>query len=215
MSDVSEILSELGDHGFSDTSTTRKVGVINDTIWEICARSPWPFLEKTVDLTFNGISAVPTNVPSDLRAILGLAMKTDGRMLSYYRIEEVDKLFGTSGVDTTGTVFGWYQQAGVPTFVQIPNTSDSIRMRYIMIPPKITDTTLEAGIIIPPRHHRVITLGSLYKLYDMEDDPDLSARFETHYENRIQMMTDDLWHQQYDQPEYIVISDPEFDSYDY
>lgn len=209
MATVADILSELGDHGFSDTGTTRKVSVINDTIWDICSRESWPFLEKSVDLTFTGSSSTASNLPSDFRAIVSLSLKDSGNELVYMRLDEVDKWFGSSA-DDSGSIVAYYLMAGVPRFVKKPASSDVVRMRYLSVPAAVIDSTNEAGIVIPPRHHRVIVLGSLWKLYDMEDDPDLAQRFETHYENRIQTMKEDLIHLNFDQPEYILVSDPEF-----
>jgi len=64
--DVSEIIDDLEDHGFEDTSEARKLAALNDTLWDVTGREPWPFLEKSVALSFNGSSSTPTNLPSDL-----------------------------------------------------------------------------------------------------------------------------------------------------
>jgi hypothetical protein len=55
----------------------------------------------------------------------------------------------------------------------------------------------------------VLVTGALYKLYLMEDDAELSAQFERHFENRIERMRVDLHQRQIDREEYIIDVDPE------
>jgi hypothetical protein len=43
----------------------------------------------------------------------------------------------------------------------------------------------------------------------MEDDPELAARYETHFENAIQQMREALNARQYDMPDHIRMSDPD------
>lgn len=214
MASVNDILSELSDHGFTDTSTTRKLASINDAIQEICSREPWPFLEKTITLTFSGSSATPSNWPSDFRAALKLVDAGTGRVLNWTRLDDFDEAVATSAAQATqGDPYIYYIVGGNQLYVwPIPPASSTVRMRYLYVPSDVNDTTTDNQLsaIIPRRHHRVIFLGAVWKLYDMEDDPDLAARFEGHFENRMATMRNDLWRNQYDQPDSVHIMDADY-----
>jgi len=207
MSSVSDLISELGDHGFTDTSTARKVSVINDSIWEICGREPWPFLEKSIDLNFDGSSATPSNFPSDFRAALKVVRIDNGLRIPYMRLDDAEEMFATE-LTEAGDPYAFYFLAGSMKFVRIPAAATGLlRMRYIHTPAAVTSGTAEAGIIIPARHHRAILLGALWKLYDMEDDIELAQRFQGNFEKRMNDMRQDLWARQYDSPDYIHVFD--------
>ena len=88
---------------------------------------------------------------------------------------------------------------------QIPAAGTAVlRMRYIKKHVALLQTDVEATILIPKEHHEVLLLGTLVKLYDLEDDTDLSVRFQQLYENKYQDMRGAMWMQQYDRPDHIV-----------
>lgn len=218
MSSVSDILSELSDHGFTDTGTPRKVAAINDTIQDICSREAWPFLEKTITLAFGGSSPVASNFPTDFRAALKLTDTTTGRTLSWARLDDFDESVATTAAQATAGSPTTYYFIGSALYVwPVPPATTTLRLRYLSIPADVTESTDDATLstIIPRRHHRVITLGALWKLYDMEDDPDLAARFEGHFENRMSTMRNDLWRLQYDATDQVHIIDTDMDTDSY
>lgn len=211
--DVQDIIDELVDHGFSDTSSTRKVAYINDTVGDICSRGAWPFLEKSIDLTFNGSAANPSNFPSDFRAVIALYDPSTGVALMPLRLDQASKTYGLD-LGVSGTPTAYYFLANQLRVFNIPSASQTLTMRYLALHPVLTETSVEADILIPPRHHRTIIMGTLWKLYDMEDDPELAVRFEQHYENRINTMRDDVMMRQFDRPEQIaVLDEDDWDSY--
>ena len=59
---AAEIIAEIDDAGFDDKDTSIKLSALNEVYWEVCGLEPWPFLEKTVTLAFDGSSGVPTNL---------------------------------------------------------------------------------------------------------------------------------------------------------
>lgn len=210
--DVSEMLSDLGDHGFTDSPTDTKVRVLQDTIWEIEALRPWPFLEAEVTLDFDGTSAVATNLPADLRAVRKAVLLPGGIDLDPTRREDVEEFAG-GALNTVGAPLSYYFEGEELRFWPVPPSGTQIRLPYLRVSADIDSDTLEGAILIPKRHHRAIVLGALVRLYDMEDDPELADRFQGHYESRLDRMVDDLFRKQYDRPEYVRVQDP--DSWDY
>jgi len=210
MASVADILSELSDHGFTDTSTARKLSVINDTIQDICSREPWPFLEKSITLTFDGTNTTPSNFPSDFRASLKLVDTNTGRVLEWNRLDDFDEAIATATAQLTqGAPYAYYFVGSTLYVWPVPPATATVRMRYLSVPVDVTDTTDDATLatIFPRRHQRVITLGALWKLYDMEDDPDIAVRFQSNFEARMQTMRQDLWRHQYDKADSVHISD--------
>lgn len=210
--DVSEMITDLGDHGFTDASTNTKVRVLQDAIWEIESLRPWPFLETSINLTFDGTSGLATNFPSNFRAALLLKNAASGLRLEPVDQTDLEDLAGTQIAKVAAPVL-YYPEAEKLKLWPVPPNGTTVRMRYLRVSDKIASGTLESAILIPARHHRLIVLGALVRLYDMEDDPELAARFQSHYEARLERMVEDLFRKQYDRPEYVRVTDP--DSWDY
>ncbi len=210
MADVAALVAEIDDHGFADTTSGRKVGVINDTIADICSREPWPFLEKEILLTFNGASPLPSNMPVDFSKAVGLHEPSSGNAVNWERWEVVRKRFASQLATLgLGSPLNYYFVGGKLKIYPIPTAAQTLNMDYVAFHPTVSAGTLESGILIPARHSRVIVLGSLYKLYSMEDDPELSQVFAQEYEHRLSIMREDLIRIQYDKPDHIFVQDPE------
>jgi hypothetical protein len=87
-------------------------------------------------------------------------------------------------------------------------------MQYVRFHLPVGEGDPESALLIPARHHRVITLGAAYKLYVMEDDAELGASFSSDYDKRIAMMREDLIREQYDVSDHIFVVDEEDWVYD-
>lgn len=210
-----EILDALSDYGFTDTTTTRKMEKLNSTIFDITTREPWPFMEDTVDLNFDGSNPTPTNLPSDFQADLDLWDLSNGRKLQPMRLQEADARVNLALMQS-GTPLYYYFIGRKLMLAPIPPAGTAThRMRYIKIHPTVQQTDPESAILVPVEHHEVVLLGTLVKLYDMEDDTDLSVRFQQLYEKAYQDMRGALWMRQYDRPDHIVVTDPFDYDYDY
>ena len=226
---VADIITELGDHGFANTvSSARQIWFINDTIWDICSREKWPFLEKTVNLTFAGGSATAANWPSDFKSTLSMVNTNTGIVVQPERQEYVDKRnalnltqagspvfysFIGSGGTSSGDAEAPIGDSAVCNFWPIPLATDTIQMRYVAQHQQVDSSTTESGILIPPQHHRVISLGTIWKCLDMEDDPTMATRYQQLYETRIESMKRDIFMRQYDRTDRVYVIG--YDDYDH
>jgi hypothetical protein len=211
---VQDIIDALSDYGFTDTTTTRKMEKINATLWDITSREPWPFMQTTIDLTFDGINAVATNSPTDFQSALDLIRQDTGRKLQPLRMEEADAELNLA-LASTGLPSYYYFIGNALNFAPIPPAGLVVRMRYVKKHAALLQTDVEAAILIPREHHEVLLYGTLVKLYDLEDDTDLSVRFQQLYENKYQDMRGAIWMKQYDRPQRIQIVDQYSDDYDF
>lgn len=203
MSSVQDMLDELSDHGFEDTGVPRKLAMLNDTVADISSREPWPFLEATVDLNFDGTSPVPSNFPADFRAALVLVRSDTGQALEWKRADVMYREHGSEMTKSGDPLYFYFIGKELRVW-QAPSASTGlVHMPYIRTHPTLLQSDTEDAILIPPQHHRVIVLGTLYKLYDMEDDFDLAQRFQAEYEARLATMRSELWVSQYDRPDRI------------
>jgi hypothetical protein len=207
------MLSDLGDHGFTDSSTSTKVRMLQDTIWEIEGLRPWPFLETSIDLTFDGTSGLATNFPSNFRSASKLKNAVSGLIMEPLDQSDIEEITGTALTSSVGAPRYYYPEGEQLKLWPVPASGTTVRMRYLRWSDAIASDTEESAILIPVRHHRVIVLGALIRLYDMEDDPELASRFQGHYESRLDRMLEDVFRKQYDRPEYVRVLDP--DSWDY
>jgi hypothetical protein len=213
---VQDILDAMGDYGFTDTTTIRKMEKINATLYDITAREPWPFMETSIDLDFDGTTAVPSNWPTDFQADLDLIRLSDGNKVQPMRLQEADSRLNLYTTQS-GPYPVYYYFIGRQLHVAPipPAGTGVVRMRYIKTHPALQSTDPESAILIPKEHHEVLLYGSLLKLYDLEDDTDLSVRFQQLYENKYQDMRSAIWMRQYDRPDHIVILDQYDADYDY
>lgn len=209
--DMAGFISLLNDHGFEDTSSTRKVEAINDAQNDIAGREPWPFLEKEIDLTFSGSSGVATNLPADLRAVLQLVNKATGATISPSRNDDWTKWFIMYANDVADP-FTFYFVGNQMRLHPKPPASTLARLLYISTPATLIDVSPESAFVIPPRHHRAIAYVALSNLYSMEDDQENALDFTNKAEKRIQEMRSDLWQRQFQSPDFIHIVD--YDDFD-
>lgn len=206
-----DILDALSDYGFTDTTTTRKMEKINSTIFDITTREPWPFMELSTTLDFDGTNSVPSNWPADFQSELDIIDLSTGRKLQPMRLQEADAALNLA-LSQSGTPLYYYFIGRQLNVAPIPPAGTAThRMRYIHIHPAVLQTDPESAILVPKEHHEVVLLGTLVKLYDMEDDTDLSVRFQQLYEKKYSDMRGAVWMRQYDRPDHIVITD----AYDY
>ena len=206
--DVSEILTELNDHGFEDTPSSRKVAILNDTIADVCSREPWPFLEKELTLTFNGTDAFPSNWPSDFSKMIGIS-NTDGSSLTWSRWADLRKQFRNTLTQGGAPLYFYFVKSRVKLY-PVPGSGTALNLEYVCWHPEVAESTLEASILIPSRHHRIIVVGTLSKLYAMEDDPELSALFKATYDERLRVMREDLLRDQYVQTDSILVFEDDY-----
>ena len=211
--DVPAILNLLNEDGFSDADTDRKVAAIQGAIWEIEGLKPWPFLETSVDLNFDGLSGTPTNLPANFRASLRLKDLSTGYRVLPVRLDDAEDYIGKEYTATGDPSFYYFEGGQLKVWKLPVSGSGRLRWKYLRWSDAITESTAESSILIPKVYHEAIQYGSLLRLLDAEDDPELSARFQGHYEARIAQMETTLFQLQFDRTDHIVVTDP--DDYDW
>lgn len=206
--DVQGIIDDLVDHGFDDASTERLLAVINETYHDVCDGQPWRFLEENVVLTFDGASAAPTNWPTDFRTLVAIYRTADGTKLVPYRYDDFIAGYASNLDNLASPLIYYFQGTQLKTY-PIPGATETVTMQYIRQPTELTSTDVEASILIPKRYHRATLVnGALYKLYLMEDDPELSSAFQALYDRALVKMSAD-WLIQIDRSDYIHHVDPD------
>jgi hypothetical protein len=211
--DVSEILSELGENGFTDTGLTTKVAKIQAAIWEIEGHKPWPFLEKSIDLSFAGSSGVASNLPTDVRATIRLKDLVTGTRLMPLRLDDFEDAVGLNH-SLAGNPTLYYFEGGQLKVWPLPAASTGrVKMRYVRWSAEITESSVESDILIPKQFHgSVIVPLALSKLYLQEDDAELSLAYKGLADEALVKMEAALFPQQFDRPDFVHVLDP--DDYD-
>lgn len=197
--DVSEILTDIRNHGFSDTtefSNTVIMGHINDAYWDICAREDWPFLETSASVS---ISAAQITKPTRFNRMLTFMVPSNG-----YIIEPKSYTWILKNYNMSTSVTGpprFYYFIGENLYVYpTPDTTYTSTCHYIQYPAELSSSDIESAILLPPRHHRILVLGALVQLYTLDDQLDIAAAIKQQYEDRIRLMRHDLWTKQIDRP---------------
>lgn len=204
-----DMIAELNANGFTDEDSITKVRVLQHTVWDLEGREPWPFVEATATLNYDGTNPVASNFPADFRAALSLKNLSTGRRVRPVRSDEFDEQVGTDGSQAGDALMYYFDGLQLKVWPVPPTSNGTYRLRYLKWSPAISDTSLETDFLIPKYFHRLIVYGALWKLYDMEDDPELATRYEQHYENGIQQMKAALWQRQFDRPDHVLMNDPD------
>lgn len=193
------MITEIRDHGFDDLTDTRILSFLNDTYFDVCAREPWPFLEKQSALTVNASGVVTS--PTDISKIISIVNTTENMpKLLPWRLDTFTKAYGAR-LTEAGDPYIYYFLGETLNVWPIPSSA-TLTARYIRVPAALT-VTPDSSPILPARHHRVIVLGSLVKCMNMEDDAENAAVFTNLFEQRLMQMRNDLWMQQYDRTDTI------------
>lgn len=214
---VSDMISELDDHGFADVSATRKIAILQDTIWQLEGIKPWPFLVTQWSLTFDGTTGVPSNWASltpPFRASMRLRDMTTGSRLGAVRVEEADDRIG-NGTANSGDPYMYYFVGSQLNVWPIPPSGRVLQLRGTQWSTPITSATLEAQILIPKYFHRgLIVNGALQRLYAMEDDTELAPVFQSYQSAAMDLATEVLFKQQYDRMDHVRVTDPDSWTFD-
>lgn len=215
---VSDMISEISDAGYGDVSSTRQVSYINDTLWDITFREKWPFREKNIGLLFDGVTAVPTNWPTDFSQVIWIYDTDTGDAIWPERVETIRDRFANTLTSTSvnNLVFNYYFINKTANFYPIPVASNGISryfMDYVAKQNLLTAASVETDILLPREFHRTIVAGTLYKLAMLFDDTDIAPMYQAEYENKIQQMREELLRRQYQRPDQIFVTD-ESDEWD-
>jgi len=208
---VSDIITELNQHGFSELPDSLKVNVINDTLWEIEAEEPWPFLENTTDLAFDGTNDYPTNLPSDFKSVRNLVIRDSSPVTLDPITKQEYRDFYFQYPEATGTPHSYYVSNKTIHFVPIPPSTTTVRLDYIATQPAVTTSTLESAIYLPPRHHRLIVLGALAKLYMADDAIGYAQIALQMYRAKLELVKADILIEQWQRPKHITAVDDDDD----
>src|SRR5690242_19857276 len=128
------------------------------------------------------------------------------RRIRFMRTDDIEERVNLT---ETGKAYAYYFEGTALKVYQIPDASFAPRLRYLRWAPTVAAfTDPESAIIVPPDGHEAVLYKTLSRLYDLEDDPDISARMEAHYENEFAQVSDALSLQQFDEAEYIHAVDP-------
>lgn len=203
---VSEMFSEVRDHGFDDITDARLLGFVNDTYFDICSRENWPFLELSASATVDATGLVTS--PTDIGKVIKVVDSGLGTILEPLRLDSFTA-HNAKQLTLTGNPYSYYF-IGDSLYVYPISTSNNLTIRYVRIPTALTSSP-DSTPILPARHQRTIVLGTLVKCFLLEDDAENAGVFSQMLETRLAQMRDDLWKHQVDRPDTVLDVDEIYD----
>jgi hypothetical protein len=96
---------------------------------------------------------------------------------------------------------------------RVPNSVRTMTLKYFRDPVSLVQGSVEADILLPKKHHRIIVAGALAQLLKLEGKPEAAVMYDQEVERRFQTMREDLHLQQLATADYIETVDP--DDWDY
>jgi hypothetical protein len=208
---VQDMLDAMAEYGFEDTSLQRKVAAIQAAIWGIEGMRPWPFLEMSTLLNFDGTSDTPSNwAAQPFRAMIRMKDLVTGRRILPIRVEDFEDRVGMNYAQAGDPEVYYFEANQLKVWPIPPVSTGRIKARFIQWSAPITDSSVESALLIPRYYHEALVLNdALGRLYDMEDDSELSARFEGHRDKALAEAVEALFMRQYDRGDAVVVTDPD------
>lgn len=207
--DVPTILDLLDEYGFADSDAGLKLNAIQGAIWQIEGVKPWPFLETFTTLNFSGTSGVAANLPADFRYALRLKDLVTGSRVLPVREEDAEDRIGLDYTRSGDPALYYFEGGQLKVWPLPPASTGRLRLKYGRWSAAVTATSPESAILIPKFYHEAILYGALLRLLDSEDDPELSVRFQGHYDLHIQQMQTTLFQLQFDRTDHVQVTDPD------
>jgi hypothetical protein len=205
---IDDMFNELNLYGFDDLENSQKLILLNEAYLDITTREPWPFLEKLVTITQAAQDDTVTIPDGDLGAVLSIIDMSGRLPLSPERADVIEKNYLVNSDTNQPTKY--YFVGDTIYLWPVPADQRTLRVLYVREPSALTESSLEADILIPKRHHSIIVYGALVKAYLVNDDPQ-AATFQNMYETRYQQMRNDVWMKQYDRPDRIHVITESYD----
>lgn len=203
---AAEIITDIQNHGFTDTASSVLVSLINDAVHDINGREQWPYLITNANHTWNAGSTTPTAQPTNLTQIISIINETTGTILQPERFEYIVKTYPAS-LTTQAEPLLYYFIGTQLNVYPVPASSTTLKVVYARAQTTLTAGSAEADILIPARHHRLIVLKVLENLYAQEDDLQASQYFNQKFGERLAMMAYDMSILQSDRPDRIYSVD--------
>jgi hypothetical protein len=211
---VQEVLDQLNNEGFTKIADTIKVGYINDVYYDVLSREVWPFLHAKANFSVAS-GATSLNLPSDFRAAISVGIRENGTRLIWERPERlVARYPNDTALSTTGAPAYFYFEGNTISLYPVPNATFTVDLEYYKAPAKLLQADVEATILIPQRHHRILVAGALNRLYKLEKQFDNAGQFKAEFDERLTTMRSELLNQQYSDSDYIELVDPEDFNYE-
>jgi len=204
------MLALYASYGFADANTADLVDMTNEVYHDICGLEPWPFLEKQIDLTFDGTTGIPTNSPSDFRALISLNDIASGIKLDPMRVEEHYRKHSWNLTLQGSPIVYFFVPNKTLNVYPIPSASttvNNLKLTYLKDEPDLTATSVSNDIVIPSKYHFAIVYGVLSMLYLEEDDEAQSDYFLNRSDRKIDRMRRDLWTRNFDKSDTIEFMD--------
>lgn len=202
MATPQNIIDEVRDYEFDDLTDARILNHINDVYFDVLSRQPWPFLDTKASATVSATGLITS--PTDIKQIRALKDTTNKNKLSPERIEYLLSKFDQ--LTDVGQAVYYYKDTDGWYVYPIGNAY-AYTIRYLRVPSPLIQAGAESTILLPPRHHKVISLGVLAECYYQGDDSQMGYYFKNKYEDKLANMIEDLFQTQYDRPERVYVTD--------
>lgn len=212
--DVADLLTIIDLHGFEDSEEDDKVSVLNDVLQEVCTREPWPFLETFVDFDEGDVDTAGKvtlpGTPPELASVLDIIATDSNSASGKIRWIRRDEHYSRNPANLTqsGAPYKYFFIGNDLYLWPIPD-SGNFRCTYLQVQEAIDADSLEADILLPARHHRLLAVGAIAKLHAQEDDPENAGLFQGQFDSKLMLMRQDVYKKQWDSPDSILVVDDE------
>jgi hypothetical protein len=129
------------------------------------------------------------------------------------RLDRLAQRFSTDNLASTGDPAFFYFVGTQLRMYRVPNSVRTMTLKYFRDPVSLVQGSVEADILLPKKHHRIIVAGALAQLLKLEGKPEAAVMYDQEVERRFQTMREDLHLQQLATADYIETVDP--DDWDY
>lgn len=195
---VDTIVTEAEEYGFTRFSSARKISLLNKAYDKIMTAHLWPFLEKVA--TSVSVSSGSWSVPADMRSIISVTNRTANFALTEETPEAFALRTAEHGSETASVTSGqsalYYRvEGGLPggAVTNWPSDSAAVHVQYYQDHAVLASGGAEGTILIPIRHHDVLSYGLIRELYLISKQYDDAQVFDGLFRQGIRDMEADVF----------------------
>jgi len=206
MTIMTDWIDAMQDYGFEDLEESTLIRLLREAHHELVLREPWPFRLYEIPLT--QAANDPYVLLGDSPVIIAMINTTDDIVMVPLR---TDTLLKDNAYDLTltGKPRNYYFKNNKLYIWPIPDGSTELVISRLLRPAPntlVSNTAADSEVLWPAVHSAIVLYSALSKAYLINDDPQ-SAVMQQIAEQKLQVARSDLWMQQYDRTDRVVILD--------
>lgn len=197
--DFETLIDEVQARGYDYLSDERVGRYLNQSLFELCALMPWPFLETNA----TGTTAAGVAI-TDVRHILSVTDTTNKRSLAPVDQRNLRRI--DPDLSEVGDACAWYLLDTTVKTWPTPASAAALRVEYVKAPAELVATSDEP--VVPEEWQDIIVDGAVCKAAKDNDGYGALQQIRAEWQRQVDVMVQALMNRALDRPMHVFMSEP-------